>query len=582
MANDKGRPRFDKNVPVSSGGSPGNAGKPSAPPAKVITPIPLQRSETPPKKGTTPPAGRAVGDPPRSKAARLQPRNPGRLTSLDAFRGFVMLMLAAAGFGIAQFAEIDEASPVWQIVNRETWQKIAFHFEHPAWRSNFKPSFLEKALPEPTDPEQTPSADDETPPTDADSQDAPSDAADASTPPDPVAEGDPANTDHNAPAIASETEFLKFGVSFWDLIQPAFMFIVGVAMPFSNARRWSDGQNAAGRMLHAIWRAFALVLLGVFLYSVGSERTNWIFPNVLAQIGLGYAFAFVLLPLRSWVQIVILALVLGGYWGLFKANPPAADYNYAKVNASAERGEVYEGKFAPWSKNANIAHKFDVNFLNRLRTLSDEDLEKHEIPADARSWCPETIRKWFFANDDPFLFNGGGYQTLNFIPSLGTIILGILCGQLLLSTAGAGKKLGLLLLGGALCLVLGLAAGEFACPIVKRIWTPSWVLFSGGYVIWMLAAFYFVFDVLPLKILAFPLTVFGMNSLAVYLMGELLRGWTREKVVKIHLTGILETIFGTDKLAPDMFGLIIYAAATVFVFWLVTLWMNSRKIFVRL
>ncbi|MFO1093001.1 MAG: hypothetical protein U0992_06770 [Planctomycetaceae bacterium] len=289
------------------------------------------------------------------------------------------------------------------------------------------------------------------------------------------------------------------------------------------------------------------------------------------------------MPLRSWVQIGALVVILGGYWGLFKMEPPPpADYDYAKVNASAERGEIYEGKFAPWSKNANFAHNFDLRFLNMLRTLSPDDMKKHKIPMDATSWAPEPVRKIFFQNSEPFPFNGGGYQTLNFIPSIGTTLLGILCGQLLLSSAGKGRKLLLLLGGGAICLALGLVAGEYACPIVKRIWTPSWVLFSGGYVIWMLALFYFLFDVLPLKVLAFPLAVLGTNSLAVYLMGEMLRGWTREKVVKIHFTGLLETIFGPERLQDNMFGPIIFATATVLVFWVVALWMYQRKIFVRL
>ena len=79
-------------------------------------------------------------------------------------------------------------------------------------------------------------------------------------------------------------------------------------------------------------------------------------------------------------------------------------------------------------------------------------------------------------------------------------------------------------------------AGEYACPIVKRIWTPSWVLFSGGWVIWMLAAFYLVFDLCRLRWLAFPLIVVGMNSIAMYMMGQLLRPWAI-KTVKIHFLG---------------------------------------------
>jgi len=570
MADDRSREPFNKGKPPPGVNPlPGPEKKPLPPIPKVITPLPLKKPDSPVMRTATAPPPKP-GETRPVRPANLQPRNPGRLASLDAYRGFIMLMLAAAGFGISQFAAIDPASPVWKIADYDVWQRIGFHFEHPEWRSNFLPSFLETTPVAEQSPiaEQTPVAEptaaiEETP------------VAEQS----PVAEQMP---DAEQPPAIQRFEFVRFAVSFWDLIQPAFMFMVGVAMPLSNARRWSEGQSAGRRFIHAVWRAMALVLLGVFLYSLGSPRTNWIFPNVLAQIGLGYIFAYLLLPLKSWVQAGALVAILAAYWGLFKIDPPPAEYDYAAVNASAERGEVYEGKFAAWSKNANFAHNFDRRFLNMLRTLSDEDMEKYNIPLDSRSWAPAPVRTILFANSEPFRKNDGGYQTLNFIPSIGTTILGMLCGQLLISAAGKGKKLLLLLIGGALCLALGLAMGEFACPIVKRIWTPSWVLFSGGYVIWMLALFYFVFDVLPLKVLAFPLAVLGANSLAVYLMGELLRGWTMTKVVQIHLSGLLETIFGAEKLQADMFGPIIYPATTVLVFWLVCLWMYRSKVFVRL
>ncbi len=483
-------------------------------------------------KETPKPARPSAATPEERKllAERAKPKDPGRLASLDAYRGFIMFVLAASGFGIAAFAAIDRDSPVWQQADYELWQKIAFHFEHPAWRSNFTPSFLQQA-----------------------------DVADA-----------------------ERSEFLKFGVSFWDLIQPAFMFMVGVAMPFSYARRAAFGQAPGRRLGHALWRAIVLVLLGVFLYSLGSDRTNWIFPNVLAQIGLGYFFVYLLLGRKLWLQLTVFALILVGYWAAFKFVPAPAEYDYGAVNASAERGEVYEGAFAPWSKNANAAHFFDVRFLNLLRSLPDEEQAAHGIKADAEDWAPQPIRNWFFANSQPFLFNGGGYQTLNFVPSIATMLLGLLCGQLLLMPYGAGKKLGILVGGGCLCLLLGLLAAEFAVPIVKRIWTPSWVLFSGAYVIWMLAGFYLLFDVLPLKVLAFPLVVVGMNSIAIYLMGELIRGWTINKVVRIHLTGFFETAFGTDALAADRYGPIIFTTAAALIFWLLAWGMYRRKVFLRI
>ena len=121
--------------------------------------------------------------------------------------------------------------------------------------------------------------------------------------------------------------------------------------------------------------------------------------------------------------------------------------------------------------------------------------------------------------------NRGGYTTLNFIPSIGTTLLGILCGQLLLSSEKrALEKLGLLVALAAGCFVLGVAAHMTVCPIVKRIWTPSWVLFSGGYVIAMLAVFYLLFDILPLRLLAFPLVVVGTNSILIYMLGQTVSG----------------------------------------------------------
>jgi predicted acyltransferase len=423
-----------------------------------------------------------------------------------------MSVLAASGFGIANFARLPEDAPVWQEQSRALWQSLAFHFEHPVWDSKFG----------------------------------------------------------------------LMGVSAWDLIQPAFMFMVGTAMPFSDARRRAEGQSALNRWSHALLRAVVLVLLGVFLYSLRSERTNWIFTNVLAQIGLGYFFAYVLLGRRDWFQWTALAAVLGGYWWFFQQYELPQGYDLAAVSASAEKGEVFEGKSAPWSKNANAAHAFDVMFLNLLRHPPEAELQAAGAAADATSWAPDWLRQIAFNNTEVFQFNSGGYQTLNFVPSIGTTLLGILCGQLIQRRKKSWRVFGMLLAWGALCMVLGLAAAEFACPIVKRIWTPSWVLFSGAYVIWILAACYALFDLLPLRWLAFPLAVVGMNSLAMYLMGQLMHGWTRDNVVGPHLNGLLQTMFGAAALGDDMYGRLIEPTAVFVVFWLIAYWMFRQRYFLRI
>lgn len=158
-----------------------------------------------------------------------------------------------------------------------------------------------------------------------------------------------------------------------------------------------------------------------------------------------------------------MVLTLVGTWAAVHFYPQPESYRPEEVNASSDRGEVRAAPFVQWSKNGNAFHYFDVWFLNLFPR-------------------PES--------EGPFRFNSGGYQTLNFVPSMATMLLGVLCGQLLLSPLPARRKLLYLLLAALGCWALGVIAGATCCPVVKRIWTPSWVLFSGGYVIAMLALFF--------------------------------------------------------------------------------------------
>ncbi|HRA89993.1 MAG TPA: hypothetical protein PK992_18035, partial [Planctomycetaceae bacterium] len=431
----------------------------------------------------------------------------------------------------------------WNAHNHAWWEKLAFHFNHPDWRSSF--------------------------------------------------------------------DYCK--VSFWDLIQPAFMFMVGVAMPFSYARR-ADHQHSFRRLaVHAMIRSVALVLIGVFLQSGSHAHTTWEFPNVLCQIGFGYFFAWILLNFKPVVQASALVVILIGYWALFFFNPPPADYDYASVSADAEKGEVFTGRFAAWSKNANTAFYFDRWLLPKLRTVPDPDPPvantKTDAAADAVSdktadtatnttgestedaatdapappAGPGWFRRVFLSNDEPWVPNRGGYATLNFVPSIGTTILGMLCGQLLLAVSlSHWKKLCILIVAAGVCLGLGVLVDINVCPIVKRIWTPSWVLFSGGYVIGMLALFYLLFDIAPLKRLAFPLVVVGMNSILIYMMGQTLGGWTKNSLIKVHFAGFIEVLFGPKALDPDWYAQFTLSTGTFLVFWLFLYWLHRQKIYLRL
>ena len=196
------------------------------------------------------------------------------------------------------------------------------------------------------------------------------------------------------------------GCSLHDLIQPSFSFMVGVALPFSIASRSARGQSRGRTIGHALWRALVLVLLGVFLRSVGHPQTRWTFEDTLTQIGLGYFFLFLLglRPVRE--QWIALSAILLGYWAAFALYPlPAADFDLAKVGVSPGWREQHwlSGFAGHWNMNTNPAWAFDVWWLNLFRRVKR------------------------------FAFNGGGYATLSFIPTLGTMILGLLAGGVLRS-----------------------------------------------------------------------------------------------------------------------------------------------------
>jgi predicted acyltransferase len=357
------------------------------------------------------------------------------------------------------------------------------------------------------------------------------------------------------------------GCSLHDLIQPSFSFLVGVALPFSLAARLAKGQSFRWMTWHAAWRALVLTGLGIFLRSIGKSQTNFTFEDTLTQIGLGYLPLFLLGFFRPRWQVLALVVVLLGYWGLFAAYPlPPANFDYAEVNA--DTNDNYTGFAAHWNKNSNAAWAFDRWFLN------------------------------LFPRESTFEFNRGGYTTLSFIPTLGTMILGSLCGGILrraetdnqaalanLPYGGpiaTSKAILWMLAAGLLCAVIAVAIDRFGlCPIVKRIWTPTWTLYSGGWCFGLMAAFYFLVDVprwsqrsLP-GILVFPLVVVGANSIAAYMLAHLIEHFT-VNAIHTHLGADIFRVLG-EAYVPLIEGLLV-----LFIYWLILLWMYQRKLFLKL
>jgi predicted acyltransferase len=337
------------------------------------------------------------------------------------------------------------------------------------------------------------------------------------------------------------------GCSLHDLIQPAFSFLVGTAMAFSLAKRQAAGQRTGGMLWHAVVRATILVLLGVFLRSMGSDQTNWTFEDTLTQIGLGYVPLFLLALAPLWLQITAAIALLGAIFAAFGLWPlPAADFDYAAVGVPADWPHLMSGWPAHWNKNSNFAWWFDTWWMN------------------------------VFPRSEPFTHNGGGYSTLSFIPTLVTMQLGFFAGQILRSHLHRWPKVGYLALLGACCGLTGWALGYWEiCPIVKRIWTPSWTLYSGGICCLILAGLYAVCDIWGWRRWSFPLLVIGANSILAYLMSWMFESFTREALVR-HLGESPFAIFG-PVWQPVLLG-----AATLLTFWLFLYWLYRQQIYLRI
>ncbi|MDE3199794.1 MAG: DUF5009 domain-containing protein [Acidobacteriota bacterium] len=335
------------------------------------------------------------------------------------------------------------------------------------------------------------------------------------------------------------------GMSLHDTIQPGFTFLAGVALPYSIASRKSKGQPFAKQLLHTIWRSVILILLGIFLRSTHSTQTYFTFEDTLTQIGLGYTFAFLLAYCRPrWQWIAFGALLFGNWlaWALYPA--PGPGFDYTAVGVPANWPFNFTGFLSHWNKNSNLGQAFDLWFLN------------------------------LFPRASRFAFNDGGYLTLSFIPTLGTMLLGLRAGEWFRSAAPR-IPIRKFLIAAALLMAAGLFL-HFAgiCPIVKRIWTPAWTLFSGGVCFTFLAAFSWLTEVKQWRKWAFPLIVVGMNSIAAYCIAELWRDFIIQNL-RINLGTAPFRIFGAAY-EPLITGI-----AAMLVYWLFLYWMYRRRIFLR-
>jgi heparan-alpha-glucosaminide N-acetyltransferase len=354
--------------------------------------------------------------------------------------------------------------------------------------------------------------------------------------------------------LARQSDHVRWqGCTLWDLIMPAFLLMVGVALPFSIASRGRRGQGSVRLFAHAVWRSIVLVLLGIIIMSIGEQRSGLNFINVLAQIGLGYWFVFLMTERSFRTQALTFVAILAGCWLWFYSYPlPGSSFDYASVGVPPGWHHP-EGIAAHWDLNTNPAAAFDRWFLN------------------------------LFPRSEPFRFREGGGTTLNFVPSIATMLLGVMAGCWLRCSGSALQKVRGLVLAGVILLAAGVALDPAIlpgidsmrwtiCPIIKRLWTPSYVLYSGGWVMLIAAALYWIVDICGMRRWTFPFVVVGMNSTVMYLFAALAAGWIQHVLYAAVGRSVFDSTYG-----PTFKSLILLAIG-----WLICLWLYRRRIFVRI
>jgi predicted acyltransferase len=324
-------------------------------------------------------------------------------------------------------------------------------------------------------------------------------------------------------AVEMQTRHVDWqGFRFIDLIMPLFLFIVGAAMPFSFAKRLAAGDGTRRLYLHIILRVLILWVLGMMaqgnLLAYDLARLR-LYSNTLQAIAAGYLISSILLlHLNVKWQVVVTAGLLLGFWALL---------TWVPVPGHGPGVLTEKGNLAIW-----LDHRILGQYQDR------------------------TTYAWIL-----------GSMTFAC-----TVMLGAFAGQFLRSRVSPGSKAAGLLAGGIACWAAGWAWGHWF-PIIKHIWTSSFVLYSGGMCLVLLGLFYLIIDVWGWRRWAFPFIVIGMNAIAAYMATEL---YDFRNIGDVFVRGMSKW----EWVGP--WNELLRGVAGFAVIWLILYWMYRKKSFVKI
>ncbi len=312
------------------------------------------------------------------------------------------------------------------------------------------------------------------------------------------------------------------GFRFYDLIFPLFLFVVGAVLPFSLASHRQKGESTLRIYVRILRRTVLLFSFGL-LYNglLKLDFENLRIAGVLQRIAICYAIAaLIVMHVGPRGQGAIAAALLLGYWALLALVP-------APGSAPGD-----------YTKEGNLPGYVD------------------------RAYLPGKIYEEYYGYGD----NEGLLST---IPAVATALIGALAGQWLRSGVRAGQKVLGLLVAGVVCLGLGSGCG-LAFPIIKNLWTSSFVLVAGGWSLLLLASFYGVIDVLGLRRWAFFFVVIGSNAIVIYLL---------PKFLDFRFTA--NAVFGGLVNLTGSFAPVASLLSILAVEWLLLLLLFRKRLFLR-
>ncbi len=320
--------------------------------------------------------------------------------------------------------------------------------------------------------------------------------------------------------IRTQLEHVEWkGFHFEDLIFPLFLFIMGVVMPFSMARRRERGQGMIRVYLHILKRSAMLILLGLIFNNLLSfEWSEMRWPGVLQRIGLCYFFAALIVAHTKWrTQAIVVPAVLLLYWAAMALIPVPG---------------------------------FGANNMTMEGCLSSY-IDQQLIPG-----------KLYYGYGD----NEGLISTL---PAVCTVLIGALAGHWLRSDRGGNRKTAGLALAGLVTLGTGCLWG-LAFPIIKIVWTSSYTLVSGGLSLMLLALFYWIIDVMGFRKWAFFFIVIGVNPITIYFLQRF-----------IDFGGISEFFFWGLANNAGLIAPLVLPLGALAIKWLLLWFLYRHKIFFK-